>query len=595
MITHPPKKTPENRQTDGLQELPLESSQGTSQAEKVTESKMDRPQSEFVEDKDPKAKAAKDTAMKEISSAKRGSDLPESKVKRQKRSSEVKIESEKILGNKASEIKDAASASCRPPTQRPANLADAKWVHLNGRILQIELGGRRIKDAAAVAVAKLVRSVLEKFRARQSTTPLVSLNLSGNRLGKGGLMTLLETVEKTESHLAVLNLEWNRIDASAVTWLASWLCKQAGPPRKLVLSHNRGIGDMAAQHLFQSLGRMCERGKAGPTTMPWIEAKYIGIRDVDAFMELLSEHVNFCFALDADACAPDCCASREGEKSAEQPQMHLFGILEQRSHVPEALHDSFDSFETVDLGSPARSLRLEDSHSQHASQDTQQTANSDSQETFAEPNIEVKEDKNFDRKVKHFSTDPAATERDARREWAASLGKSGVVLAHDIDMPAPAPSYGMWDLACAEAKKARKLVHECRRKSFPQAAGEKMSISSLPQQVSKGRGSKVTLRTLGSFSENDSDYVALKVLVDSRVKRKAELWKALTITESEKQLRQKCLVNELCKQVFEDGFKTATGSAGSWEAYLKTSIGHQNVVQWLDKKLSEATEACKAK
>lgn len=571
----------------------------TSQAEKITESKMDRQQIEFVED--PKAaKAAKDTAMKEISSAKRGSDLPESKVKRQKRISEVKIESEKI-SVKASEIKDMASASSRPQKQQ-ATLADAKWVHLNGRILQIELGGRRIKDAAAVAVAKLVRSVLEKFRARQSTRPLVSLNLSGNRLGKAGLMTLLETVEKTESHLAVLNLEWNRIDASAVTWLASWLCKQAGPPRKLVLSHNRAIGDMAAQHLFQSLGRMCERGKAGPTAMPWIEAKYIGIRDVDAFMELLSEHVNFCFALDADACSPDRCASREGEKSAEQPQMHLFGILEQRSQAPEALrdyHDSFDSFETVDLGSPARSLRLEDSQSQHASQDTQQTANSDSQETFAEPNIEVKEDKNFDRKFKHFSTDPAATERDARREWAASLGKSGVVVAHDIDKPAPAPSYGMWDLACAEAKKARKL-NERRRKSFPQPAGEKMS-KSLPQQVSKGeladtrRGSKVTLRTLGSFSENDSDYVALKVLVDSRVKRKAELWKALTITESEKQLRQKCLVNELCKQVFEDGFKTATGSAGSWEAYLKTSIGHQNVVQWLDKKLSEATAACKAK
>ncbi len=559
---------------------------------KVTESKMDRPrQTEFVEDKDPKA--AKDTAMKEISSAKRGLDSPaESKVKRHKRSPEVKIESEKISVNNASEIKDVASASSGPQNQQ-ANLADAKWVRLNGRVLQIELGGRRIKDAAAVAVAKLVRSVLEKFRARQSA-PLVSLNRSGNRLGKAGLMTLLESIEKTESHLAVLNLEWNRIDASAVTWLASWLCKQPGPPRKLVLSHNRAIGDMAAQHLFQSLGRMC--GNAS-NTMPWIEAKYIGIRDVDAFMELLSAHVNFCFALDADACAPDRCASREGEKS-EQPQMHLFGILEQRSQAPEVIHDSFDSFDTVDLGSPARSLRL-DFDSQHASQDTQQTANSDSQETFAEsiaPNIEVKKDKQ-DRKVKHFSTDPASTERDVRREWAASLGKSGVVVGHDIDKPAPAPSYGMWDLACAEAKKARKLE---RRRKIQQPAEKKMS-KSLPQHVSKeeladaGRVSKVTLRTLGSFSENDSDYVALKVLVDSRVKRKAELWKALTITESEKRLRQKCLVNELCKQVFEDGFKTATGSAGSWEAYLKTSIGHQNVVQWLDKKLSEATAACKAK
>ena len=475
-----------------------------------------------------------------------------------------------------------------PPGLVRSGSETSKWIQLNGGLLQIELGGRRIKDAAAVDVAKLVRSVLGKLQARRSCfKPRVSLNLAGNRLGKTGLMTLLQSLEVIESlEIAVLNLEWNKIDPSAVTALASWLSKRDSPPEKLLLSHNSAIGDMAAQHLFQTLGGMRRKS----SVMPWIESKYIGIKDLDAFMEVLSLHVNVCFALDTDVCAPDHCASEE--TSNDKPQLHLVGILEQRLET-QRMSDAFeDPVRASDSGISPRLARLGSDSQANDSQETVKSVGTKSQESPKKAhseNLGVKQEKQ-DRNLR----DPDS-EKKERRNWAASLGKSGVPDARDIDMPAPAPATSLWDLACAEAKKARKSGQRQGQASI-EKKGSSESMKHSPRKTAldeKDRVSKVTLRTLGSFSEHDTDYVALKAVVDGRVRRKNELWKALTITESEKWLRQKCLVNELCKQIFEEGFRTATGSAGSWEAYLKTSIGHQHVLQWLDKKLSDATKACK--
>lgn len=175
-------------------------------------------------------------------------------------------------------VPEPSHASKKPKveTEVKQEAPDAsRWVRWTGSCLHIELGGRRIKDNTAAAVAKLMTSVLTKIRARQKA-PEVSLNLSGNRLGKDGLMVLLQAVEG--SHVVSLDLQWNRIDAGAAMWLSSWMCKQpGGPPARLLLSHNRGIGEVAAQHLLEKL-----RGR------PWVEAKYVGIRDVDPFLELLS-------------------------------------------------------------------------------------------------------------------------------------------------------------------------------------------------------------------------------------------------------------------------------------------------------------------
>ena len=477
-----------------------------------------------------------------------------------------------------------------PPVPPGVRSGSTSWIQLNGGLLQIELGGRRIKDAAALHVAKLVRSVLGKLTRHPCFKPRVSLNLAGNRLGKAGLMTLLQSLEVMESlEIAVLNLEWNRMDPSAVTALASWLSKRDSPPQKLLLSHNSAIGDMAAQHLFQTLGGMRRKS----SVMPWIESKYIGIKDLDAFMEVLSLHVNFCFALDTDVCAPDHCASEE--TSNDKPHLHLVGILEQRLET-ERMSDSLeDSVRASDSGSSPRLARLGSDSQANESQETVKSVGTKSQESpkkAQSENLGGKQDKQ-DRKVKQFPRDPDSEEKE-RRNWAASLGKSGVPDARDIDMPAPAPATSLWDLACAEAKKARKSGQRQGQASHEKkGSSESMKHSPKTALDEKDRVSKVTLRTLGSFSEQDTDYVALKAVVDGRVRRKNELWKALTITESEKWLRQKCLVNELCKQIFEEGFRTATGSAGSWEAYLKTFIGHQHVLQWLDKKLSDATKACK--
>lgn len=572
--------------------MPLDASQASQDAEGFEG--RSKPSKESMDSMDPVETEKRDSRVGKdamggglcerspLSVSKRKSDLPVVTSKRLKGAAKEDLEVKKEKKN----IGPSASSS--------RSAAASKWIRINDGLVQIELGGRRIKDAAAVDVAKLVRSVLERLRSRQrSSKQLLSLNLAGNRLGKHGLMTLLQALDVLESlELSVLNLEWNRIDASAVTWLASWLSKQAHPPRKLLLSHNSAIGEMAAQHLFQTLGVISKRS----STMPWVEAKYIGIKDLDAFMELLSQRVNFCFALDADACKPDRCASVEA--AADHPQLHLVGILEQRSEpvLPDSFEDSFRSSDSGISGPfarPKRSSDISDSLPATDSQETVKSLGENSQGFKKRPsqNVTVKQEQEKQEQDENNVKMKPGSDPDSvqRRKWAASLGKCGVSDAPDIDAVelAPAPSFGMWDLACAEAKKRSKSKVTAERKG---SFGESMTAAGYTEKGSE-RGSKVTLRTLGTFSEKDSDYVALKAVVDGRVKRKTELWKALTITESEKWLRQKCLVNELCKQIFEEAFKTATASAGSWEAYLKTSIGQQFVNQWLDRKLSAATRA----
>ena len=452
----------------------------------------------------------------------------------------------------------------------------SRWINWDGRQLQVELGGRRIKNAAATAVARLVQSVLEKCKARQPGKWEVSLNLAGNCLGKDGLMVLLQAVEAAGKRVSCLNVEWNRIDANAAMWLASWISKQSSAPRKLLLSHNRSIGDTAAQHLFQTIGRLAS-SKDSSMFLPWIEAKYIGIKDPDAFLELLSMHVNFCFALDQDACSPDACASGASSGAGpthEVPQLHLVGILEQRTETPAE-----PCSEPASSTKPEKLPEVQNGFPSEKSRESQEAETEESPEVSK---VKTKsEGTKQDRKMKHFAI-PADAEREERHLWASSLGKSGLAQAPVEDLPTPAPSRGMWDLVRAEAKKSRKELKRHQKE-----------MKQLKQKESSESKAETRKDANTSKAKYSADFQALSTLVDGRVRRKTELWKALAITESEKDLRRKCLVDELCKQIFEEGFKTATDSGGSWEAYLKTSIGHQQVVQWLDKKLSKAAAACK--
>ena len=198
----------------------------------------------------------------------------------------------------------------------------------------------------------------------------------------------------------------------------------------------------------------------------------------------------------------------------------------------------------------------------------------------------AEQEEKTDKKVKVFA-DPYEEERQQRRAWATSLGKFGVIDPPEQDLPAPAPSCGMWDLVRAEAKKRQAQAAPATSRSGSFQSSSKESLSQSPAEGEQGKQGK-QLRRAASWDECK----ALKAVVELRVRR-SDLWAALTITESEKRLRSRCLVEELCKQVWQQYSKVATSSAGSWEGYLKTSLGHQRVHQWLDKKLQGAVDACR--
>ncbi|CAK9022990.1 unnamed protein product [Durusdinium trenchii] len=570
------------------QEIPLDSSQVDSQLQHPEEKAEEPVRSDGKEVKAPKTEVNREQAIQ-----------PKAQGVSSKRSLphpvHPEVQSKKV---KKEKVGDAEELKKEPEENKPGLSRSgsdvSKWIHWDGHLLQVELGGRRIKDGAAAAVAQLLRSVLEKCQARRPSVREVSFNLAGNRLGKDGLMVLLQAVESAGKHVACLDLEWNRIDACAAMWLASWIAKQSCSPRKLLLSHNRSIGDNAAQHLFQTVGRACVN--KGATILPWIEAKYIGIKDPDTFLQLLSLHMNFCFALDRDACSLHHCSSREGEgeggeKREKLPQLHLIGILEQRSQPLQPHSGAAKAEQGGESGADLSELHGVKSLAQERlKRPVSREAMKKEEFQPVEPDVEPSEPftaasttsqaagVKHDRRNKHVSLDADIdAEREQRREWASSLGKSGVAVSEtfDEDLPTPAPTRGMWDLVRAEAKKSQRQ-QKISRQSLSEGSG-------LKQKDRKDLGNGV-----------QDDYKALKALVEARVRRKAELWKALTITESEQKLRQKCLVDELCKQVYEEGFKTALES-GSWEDYLRTSIGHQWVLQWLDAKLSKAADACKTR
>ena len=133
--------------------------------------------------------------------------------------------------------------------------------------------------------------------------------------------------------------------------------------------------------------------------------------------------MNFCLALDQEACTPTKCACSDS-------QLHLVGILEQRSEVKgeaKVEDEAAGSQKALEepVGEPDEPVERE-----------------------VEPKIER------DRKVKRFNPHPETEVEQKRRDWASSLGKKGVVLP-DTDKPSPAPSCGMWDLVLAEVRKAR--------------------------------------------------------------------------------------------------------------------------------------------
>ncbi|CAE7856879.1 unnamed protein product [Symbiodinium necroappetens] len=319
-----------------------------------------------------------------------------------------------------------------------------RWIYRRGACLFVDLGGRRIKDSAAATVAKFLQSVLEKVNAVStgSTALDLCLLLAGNRLSRGGLEAFLNVAKETGHHVSCLDVERNRLDPEAMQWLAEWLTRQRrGPPQKILLSHNRGIGDEAAKDFLQLLGR----SQSGREIPLWIEARFVGIKDIDALLDAVSVDINLCMALDSDACGPGCCASQSASEPG--PHLHLPGILEQHSNselIPIAQDNS--TAETWKR-SLSESRASEGDRARHSAKGSAREPEEpgDSQASQAS-------------QVEAELLESLEQERAQRKAWANSLGRSVVAELPTQDLPAPAPSYGLWDLVRAEQRKKRRSV-----------------------------------------------------------------------------------------------------------------------------------------
>ena len=361
-------------------------------------------------------------------------------------------------------VPSQAADSKSPPKSKHAVQSSAvpKWIYRKGPCLYVDLCGRRMKDSAAATVAKFVRGVLGKVSA--AATLDLCLMLSGNRLSQSGLQAFLNLAEETGHHVSCLDLERNRLDADTLEWLGEWLTKQRrGPPQKLLLSHNHRIGSKAIKDLLQRLGRS-QRFQSGRELPLWIEARFVGIEDVDTLLDTVSVDINFCLALDREACGEDRCASHSSAETSETPQLHLAGILEQHSNdfelprAPAAKPEPSADKTVMTSASTASS-------SSAGAQDNLRRPGSDGiplkrkkQETSTE--TVPGQDWQFD--SSEAQEDPEVEkveqERAARRAWANSLGKSVVAEVPSQDLPAPAPRCGLWDLVRSEQRKKQRLA-----------------------------------------------------------------------------------------------------------------------------------------
>eukprot|EP00439_Symbiodinium_sp_Y106_P074721 s1539_g14.t1 len=339
-----------------------------------------------------------------------------------------------------------SSSSKRPPSDAPSTLgsnptpdtpAVPKWIYRKGPCLFVDLGGRRIKDSAAATVAKFLQSVLE--RVREVALDLCLL-LAGNRLGRSGLEAFLNVAKETGHHVSCLDVERNRLDPDAMQWLAEWLTRQRrGPPQKILLSYNRSIGDEAAKDFLQLLGR----SQSGREIPLWIEARFVGIKDIDTLLDALSVDINLCMALDSDACCPGRCASHSANEPG--PHLHLPGILDQ--------HSNSELIPVVQETSKAKTWKRSLSEAR-ASQEGERARPS------REPEEPGDSQASQASQVEAELLESLEQERAQRKAWANSLGRSvaAEMPSQVQDLPAPAPSYGLWDLVRAEQRKKRRSV-----------------------------------------------------------------------------------------------------------------------------------------
>ncbi|CAE7555737.1 unnamed protein product [Symbiodinium sp. CCMP2456] len=349
--------------------------------------------------------------------------------------------------------RSSSSKSKRPlPSDAPSltgssspDPAVPKWIYRKGPCLFVDLGGRRIKDSAAATVAKFLQSVLEKVKGvRTGSTALdLCLLLAGNRLSRSGLEAFLKVAKETGHHVSCLDVERNRLDPEAMQWLAEWLTRQRrGPPQKILLSHNRSIGDEAAKDFLQLLGR----SQSGREIPLWIEARFVGIKDIDALLDAVSVDINLCMALDSDACGPGRCASHSASEPG--PHLHLPGILEQHSNS-ELIPIAQDT-------STAETWKRSLSESRASQQ--RDRARPSAKGSAREPEEPGDSQASQASQVEAELLESLEQERAQRKAWANSLGRSVVAEMPTQDLPAPAPSYGLWDLVRAEQRKKRRSV-----------------------------------------------------------------------------------------------------------------------------------------
>ncbi|CAE8626463.1 unnamed protein product [Polarella glacialis] len=89
----------------------------------------------------------------------------------------------------------------------------------------------------------------------------------------------------------------------------------------------------------------------------------------------------------------------------------------------------------------------------------------------------------------------------------------------------------------------------------------------------------------GDYEERD--YESLRKLVAHRLQKESQLWRGLA--DYERRLRRKCLSEQLSRMAWDKYIFVVlqSSSAGTWEAYLNTSKGHQRIHEWMDKKLRD--------
>eukprot|EP00931_Biecheleriopsis_adriatica_P107686 TRINITY_DN82009_c0_g1_i1.p1 TRINITY_DN82009_c0_g1~~TRINITY_DN82009_c0_g1_i1.p1 ORF type:complete len:709 (-),score=130.18 TRINITY_DN82009_c0_g1_i1:23-2104(-) len=560
-------------------------------------------------------------------------------------------------------ISPAAELSKRQPGSAAPSIEIPKWISRQGSRVRVDLGGRRISDAAACLLAKVVRESLSQIAAA-SDNFTVQMHLAGNRLKKKGLSAFLKAVEATGLHVSLLDLARNKLDASACSWLASWLSRQAGgPPEELVLSQNLALGDAAAKSLFESLGSCKATKRLAPL---WIEADYIGLKDVDASLEELSQKVPFCLAMDRSVCGPSSCGSLQGNTRSQTkaPQLHLFGILEQ-GQDPEP--EPEDDGELLAPGSnlsakretPASQPKTEASlldfiaprisggqaepdfpfpvelmprgepavpEAQFVSRAGGANPISGSQSAGEEAGSRSRgrgRGRGRGRQGKSVpqaaEPSPEALEREQRHSWASSLGKN---VARDLPsqdpLPTPPPSTGLWDLALAEQKAKKRRKKEAERNLNQSAASndkfgpmrglstdslgsaasqqeEWVPLAWVPKKVSVTEQEAALAKVeMSAEDEDGSGYGALRKVIEARLCRERRLWPELT--SSDRRLRRKCLTEQLCQQGWTKYFRIVTASqAGCWEKYLRTSVGHQRIHTWLDRRVDEVVQSLAGK